>query len=233
MVFRRLILVAVLAAGYLSGAVGILRADEHIADAPQSVHEPATPDEVFDSPPKLPDSSHLSGTVKIDGAGDGAKDEAATEVREDDPYPNGFSVRWLMPLDGFGITDLELGSVDHRPRFTDHTRFNLVIPFAVHFVDEPQALGIPSELYSAQIETRLAHPNEIFGFDISVIPGWFSDFDAGKQRLSRHGHGIATMRVSETLQLAARHDVSGARTCAFCRRAELSGPFSLIRRSNS
>ncbi len=160
-----------------------------------SAAEPATPDEVFNSPahPQM---------VTIDGADPDPKSEA--ETREDDPFPNGFSIRWLMPVDGFGITDLELSRVDHRPRFSDHARWNIDIPFAVHFVDEPQALGIPSELYSAQIETRWVQPvGDNLGFDVSVVPGWFSDFDSGRNNGFRvTGHGIATFSLSDEFKLA-------------------------------
>lgn len=163
--------------------------------SPESTDEPATPDDVFNSSPH-------PQIVTIDGADrDG---DSAPEIREDDPFPNGLSIRWLMPVDGFGMTDLELSRVDHRPRFSDHSRWNFNIPFAVHFVDEPQALGIPSELYSAQIETRWVQPiGDGLGFDVSVVPGWFSDFDAGRNNGFRvTGHGIATIRLSDEFKLA-------------------------------
>ena len=169
-----------------------------VHEAPDEIpssQRPATPDEVFDS-------SAQGKMVTIDGA---ATDPAKVEVpREDDPFPNGLSVSWLMPVDGFGMTDLELGRVDHRPRFTDQSRLNITIPFTVSFVDEPQALGLPSELYAIQIETRLAQKiDDMWGFDVAVSPGWFSDFDAGKNNGFRvTGHGMATLRLSDELKLA-------------------------------
>ncbi len=208
MACRRLIAAVAILIGCTLSAVATLRAGEPELVIPQPHSEPATPEEVFD-PPQLPlTSGELPGTVKIDGADDGSSSSSTSpsesEVPEDDPFPAGFAIRWLMPVDGFGITDLELGSTDHRPRFSDKTRLNFDIPFAVHFIDEPQPLGLPSELYSAQIESRWVQPlDDLYGFDIAVTPGWFSDFDAGRNNGFRvSGHGMATMRVSETLQFA-------------------------------
>jgi hypothetical protein len=165
------------------------------AETPSSQPEAAHPE----SSSKLPIEEK---SVRIDGAEDEPDDP--TELDELDPLLNGTQLRWLMPRDGFGMTDLELSHVDHRPRFADHNRIHIAIPFAVSFVDEPQALGIPSELYSFQIETRVARPiADGFGFDVSVVPGWFSDLDAGDNNGFRvTGHGLATWSMSEEWQWA-------------------------------
>ena len=172
-------------------------------ESPEAAIDSAEP-EVFAEPSK-PDEA--LGPVRphietIDGAPYDGNSQAPPS--DEDPFPSGCSLRWLMPVDGFGITDLDLSTVDHRPRFSDDTRFNINLPFGIHFVDEPQALGVPSELFSAQIETRLVQPiGELYGFDVSVIPGWFSDFDAGDNNGFRvTGHGMATVMLSDDLQFA-------------------------------
>ena len=174
--------------------------------AEKSANESVAPNETAKPDPADTDntssSTNRSKYVTIDGADEEDAEDANPDLK--DPLESGLILRWLMPRDGFGITDLELGNVDHRPHFPDHTRWNFGIPFAVSFVDEPQALGIPSELYSVQIDTRWIQPlDEKYGFDVSVAPGWFSDFDAGSNNGFRvTGHGMATMYVSDELQVA-------------------------------
>lgn len=138
--------------------------------------------------------------AKIDGATD---NDLQADSKQPDPFPDGLLVRWLIPVNGFGLTDVELSTVDHRPRFTDHTLWDLSIPFGVHFVTE-RGLGLPPELYDIQIEGRWVQPiGEQFGFDVSVIPGFFTDFDSSQNNGFRvSGHLIGTYRYSDDLQLA-------------------------------
>jgi hypothetical protein len=86
----------------------------------------------------------------------------------------------------------------------DHTAFDFGLPFAFHFLNEPPGLGLPPRVFSAQIETRLVQPlGDRYGVDVSVIPGFFSDFDSGKNNGFRvTGHLIGTMKLSEEFKFA-------------------------------
>lgn len=156
-----------------------------------------TPDKIFNP------AANRSAIRKIDGAGDDRNEHVQTETEPEEPLSVA-ALTWLMRVDGFGITDWEFGSADHRPHFIDHTRLHIDLPFAIHFIDEVQALGLPSELFSAQINTRLIQPiNDVWGFDVAVTPGFFSDFDSGKNNGFRvTGHGIATYYHSDEWQFA-------------------------------
>ncbi|MGE3316512.1 MAG: hypothetical protein AB7O26_15460, partial [Planctomycetaceae bacterium] len=149
--------------------------------------------------------AHLEAVRKIDGASeDDDEPDLPSEATEEDPISYAGSLRWMMRVDGFGITDWEWSTADHRPRFSDHTRFNLGVPFTIHFIDEVQALGLPSELYDAQIETRLIQPiGDVWGVDLAVTPAFFSDFDSGSNNgLRMTGHGMATLMLSDEWQFA-------------------------------
>jgi hypothetical protein len=177
-----------------------------INPAPQDRAAAAKDDHTHPDSPATSATADADSRPEFDAKIDGAEDDGKTtdaDANEKDPFSNGLSVRWLIPTDGFGLTDIELSPVDHRPRFSDHSRWDVSIPFGVHFVTE-QNLGLPPELYDIQIQLRWVQPlGDRFGFDVSVIPGFFSDFDSSQNNGFRvSGHLIGTYRHSEDWMFA-------------------------------
>ncbi len=109
---------------------------------------------------------------------------------------------------GFGFDTLELKAVFGLPCPTREYPLLITPGFAVHYLDGPAAVVLPSRLYDAYVEFRwLGHVTPRLGFDIAVTPGEASDFrqdDSHALRIT--GHGIAAWTWTPTLKLVLGAD---------------------------
>ena len=109
---------------------------------------------------------------------------------------------------GFGFDALELKTVLGLPCPTREYPLLITPGFAVHYLDGPAAVALPSRLYDAYVEFRwLGHLTPRLGFDIAVTPGEASDFRQNdSQALRITGHGIAAWTWTPTLKLVLGAD---------------------------
>ena len=109
---------------------------------------------------------------------------------------------------GFGFDTLELKAVFGLPCPTREYPLLITPGFAVHYLDGPAAVALPSRLYDAYVEFRwLGHLTPRLGFDVAVTPGEASDFrqdDSHALRIT--GHGIAAWTWTPTLKLVLGAD---------------------------
>ena len=93
-------------------------------------------------------------------------------------------VSWLAPVDGFGVTEVGLRTVDPLPIFLGPgPPLQLATAFGNSFVDSPAYLGLPTQLYSMNFELRyMKILSRTLILDVAAGPGWFSDFQSSAMR---------------------------------------------------
>lgn len=95
-------------------------------------------------------------------------------------HSRGFSAAWLAKggRDGFGVTDVELGT-SVAPIYFDDLPALLITPgFGFHFWNAPNDLDLPARVYDAFIDVNWRSPiTERFGLSFGVTPGAYGDFE--------------------------------------------------------
>ena len=100
--------------------------------------------------------------------------------------------------DGFEFDSLELKTVLGLPCPTRAFPLLITPGFAVHFLNGPNSVALPPEVYDAYTEFRwLGHLTPRWGFDVAVTPGVASDFRQDSGHAVRiTGHGIAAWTLT-------------------------------------
>lgn len=98
-------------------------------------------------------------------------------------YDNGITGTWLAPVDGFGISDVDLKTQLVFPLFVQGSPLRLAMIAGTTFVNAPAKIDVPSRLYGLNAELRWYIPfRETWGIDLGAGGGVYSDLDgaAGK-----------------------------------------------------
>jgi hypothetical protein len=104
---------------------------------------------------------------------------------------------------GLGIDDLELKTVLALPCPTPDSPLLITPGFAVHYLDPPENMELPSRLYDTYCQFRWLHRfSPALGVDLAVTPGVQSDFEqSSSEGFRMTGHGAAAWTWSETTKL--------------------------------
>ncbi|MCG8587065.1 MAG: DUF6268 family outer membrane beta-barrel protein [Pirellulales bacterium] len=113
---------------------------------------------------------------------------------------------WLPGGSGEGLGVNEIGtSVTFGFPFPSPKSPLLIRPqFNLYLLDGPEGPDLPAQVYSAGVQFRWMRPlGERWMMDLSVMPGYFADFDTNSGDAVRiTGHGIALWNRSETMKVA-------------------------------
>jgi len=112
---------------------------------------------------------------------------------------------WLV--DGNGPDDVEMNDIDSSlifalPNFLQSGQPLYVLPsFGIHLIDGPEGSAgadLPGQLYDAFLDTGFqSDPTQLFGVDLGLRVGVFSDFDnTDSDSLRILGKGLATFRLT-------------------------------------
>lgn len=111
---------------------------------------------------------------------------------------------WLANLgsDGFGMNDLELGSVWGVPFPTRNWPMLITPGFAAHWLEGPAGVDLPPRVYDAYTEFRwLPKISPRLRVSLAVAPGYYSDFHASHDALRITGDGAAIWQWTPKMKL--------------------------------
>ncbi len=155
-----------------------------------------------------PDPSELSEsyTADYDAYAAGACESGPTSQKD------GLFQKWTsrvtyIPRDdgdpSLGITSLETWVVFGIPCPTRDNPLLITPGFGAHVLDGTDTPDLPGTLYDAYVQFRwLGKLNCMWGYDLVVTPGYYSDFDnTGDDAFRPSGRAVATYEWSPTIQV--------------------------------
>lgn len=96
---------------------------------------------------------------------------------------SGVTATWLAPVDGFGISDVDVRTQLIIPVFVQGSPLRLALAAGTTFVDAPATLDVPNRLYGLTAELRWYVPlKETWGIDLGAGGGVFSDLNGSAGR---------------------------------------------------
>tara|TARA_R110002072_G_scaffold302996_1_gene490892 strand:+ start:17655 stop:18602 length:948 start_codon:yes stop_codon:yes gene_type:complete len=104
--------------------------------------------------------------------------------------------------DGLGMTGLNVSTTFARPMPWWHTIFTVTPAFDVQFIDSPDAVALPSELYRASLSLSVMKPiSDRTQLVAGITPSFVSDFEASSNALRLMAFAAAAWQWKPTTKL--------------------------------
>jgi hypothetical protein len=109
------------------------------------------------------------------------------------------------PARGLGMDDVQLQGIFALPCPTRESPLVITPGFAVHYLQGPQNVDLPPQLHEGYAEFRwLSQVTPQWGLDLSLTPGFFSDFNQDSSKAFRlTGHAAAAWTCNENTKIVA------------------------------
>jgi hypothetical protein len=107
------------------------------------------------------------------------------------------------PARGLGMDDVQLQGIFAVPCPTRESPLVITPGFAVHYLQGPQNVDLPPQLHEGYAEFRwLSQVTPQWGLDLSLTPGFFSDFNQDSSKAFRlAGHAAAAWTCNENTKI--------------------------------
>ena len=108
------------------------------------------------------------------------------------------------PAQGLGMDDVQVQGIFALPCPDADSPLVITPGFAVHYLQGPQNVDLPPQLHEGYAEFRwLSQVTPQWGLDLSLTPGYFSDFNQDSNKAWRlPGHAAAAWTWNETRRLS-------------------------------
>lgn len=122
--------------------------------------------------------AYLPGDVFADDDGSCVDTTPATPKRRVPFMDSGITATYLSPVDGFGVSDVDLKTQLIIPVFVKGSPLRVAMAAGTTFISAPAALDVPNRLYGLTAELRWYIPlKETWGVDLGAGGGVFSDLN--------------------------------------------------------